>query len=305
MAKIALVQDAPAWLDRAATLARCAGFAARAAGEGAKLVVFPESFVSGYPDWIWRLRPGPDAKIVSDLHQRLIDSAVDLSRGDLDPLREAARASGIAIVCGLNELHPKTRGSLYNTVVTIGADGTLLNSHRKLVPTNPERMVWAQGDGAGLSVVETPAGRTAALICWENYMPLARAALYAQGVDLYLAPTWDHGEGWLASMQHIAREARCWVAAPAYCIQGRDMPSWLPGREQIYSDPEEWVHPGDSVVVDPMGKIVAGPLRRERGILYADCDLERVQQARRTLDVAGHYSRPDVFSLQIRRFDGK
>jgi nitrilase len=304
MARIAVVQDVPAWLDRAATLARCGEIVARAAGEGAKLVVFAESFVSGYPDWIWRLRPWPDAKIISELHQRLVESAVDLSRGDLQPLQEAARAHGVAVVCGINELH-RTHGSLYNTVVTVGPDGSLLNSHRKLVPTNPERTVFAPGDGAGLTVVETPAGRTGALICWENYMPLARAALYGQGIDLYLAPTWDHGEGWLVSMQHIAREARCWVAAPAICLQAREMPEWLPGRAQLYPDPEEWIHPGESVVVDPMGKIAAGPLRRERGILYADCDLARVQQARRTLDVAGHYARPDVFSLQVRQFDGK
>ncbi|HTO98945.1 MAG TPA: carbon-nitrogen hydrolase family protein [Myxococcales bacterium] len=301
MAKIALVQEAPAWLDRAATLARCGELVARAAGEGAKLVVFAESFVSGYPDWIWRLRPWPDQKIISELHQRLVDSAVDLSRGDLQPLQEAAKTHGVAVVCGINELH-RTHGSLYNTVVTIGADGSLLNSHRKLVPTNPERTVYAQGDGAGLTVVETPAGRTGALVCWENYMPLARAALYAQGIDLYVAPTWDHGEGWLTSMQHIAREARCWVAAPAICLQAKDMPQWLPGRAQLYPDPEEWVHPGESVVVDPMGKIAAGPLRRERGILYAECDLARVQQARRTLDVGGHYARPDVFDLKIRTF---
>jgi len=301
MAKIALVQEAPAWLDRAATLARCGEIVARAAGEGAKLVVFAESFVSGYPDWIWRLRPWPDQKIISELHQRLVDSAVDLSRGDLQPLQEAAKTHGVAVVCGINELH-RTHGSLYNTVVTVGADGSLLNSHRKLVPTNPERTVYAQGDGAGLTVVETPAGRTGALVCWENYMPLARAALYAQGIDLYVAPTWDHGEGWLTSMQHIAREARCWVAAPAICLQAKDMPQWLPGRAQLYPDPEEWVHPGESVVVDPMGKIAAGPLRRERGILYAECDLARVQQARRTLDVGGHYARPDVFDLKIRTF---
>ena len=304
MPRIAVVQDVPVWLDRAATLARCREIVARAAGEGAKLVVFPESFVSGYPDWIWRLRPWPDAKIISELHQLLVESAVDLSRGDLQPLQEAARAHGVAVVCCINELH-RTHGSLYNTVVTVGPDGSLLNSHRKLVPTNPERTVYAAGDGAGLSVVETPAGRAGALICWENYMPLARAALYAQGIDLYLAPTWDHGEGWLASMQHIAREARCWVAAPAICVQAREMPDALPGRAQLYPDPEEWIHPGESVVVDPMGKIAAGPLRRERGILYADCDLARVQQARRTLDVAGHYFRPDVFDLKVRTFEEK
>ena len=300
MAKIALVQDAPAWLDRAATLEKCAALAAEAARAGARLLVFPESFLSGYPDWIWRLRPWPDAALTAELHQKLIESAIDLSRDDLAPLQETARRHSLTIVTGINELDPHTRGTLYNTVVTLGPDGALLNAHRKLVPTNPERMVWGAGDGAGLTVVDTPAGRVGALICWENYMPLARAALYAQGIDLYLAPTWDHGEGWQASMQHIAREARCWVLAPAYCIQGRDLPEGLPGRAQLYPDPDEWVHPGGSVVVDPMGKIAAGPLLRERGILYAECDLARVAQARRTLDVAGHYARPDVFTLDVR-----
>jgi nitrilase len=301
MGRIAVVQDFPELLDRAATLRKCAVLAARAAEGGAQLIVFPESFISGYPDWAWRLRPWPDAKLAGELHEKLVASAVNLSGDDLAPLQQAAREHGIAIVSGVNELDPRTRTTLYNTVVTIGADGALLNQHRKLVPTNPERMVWGQGDGAGLTVSQTAAGRVGGLICWENYMPLARQALYDEGVEIYLAPTWDYGEGWLASMQHIAREGRCWVAAPAHCFQARDVPAAFPGKAQLYPDPEEWVNPGEAVIVDPMGKIVAGPLRRERGILFADCDPARVVQARRTLDVAGHFARPDVFKLEIDR----
>ncbi|MGZ6143766.1 MAG: carbon-nitrogen hydrolase family protein [Myxococcales bacterium] len=301
MGRIAVVQDYPELLDRAGTLRKCAGLVERAASQGAQLVVFPETFVSGYPDWAWRLRPWPDAKLATELHERLVASAVNLETDDLAPLQETARRHGVSIVCGITELDPRSRTTLYCTVVTLGPDGALLNRHRKLVPTNPERMVWGQGDGAGLVAVDTPAGRVGAIICWENYMPLARQAMYDDGVEIYVAPTWDYGEGWLASMQHIAREGRCWVAAPAHCFQAKDVPDAFPGKAQLYPDPEEWVNPGEAVIVDPMGKIVAGPLRKERGILFADCDRARVVQARRTLDVAGHYARRDVFRLEIDR----
>jgi nitrilase len=301
MARIAVVQDFPAFLDRNATLEKCAALIAKAAGAGVALVVFPETFVSGYPDWVWRLRPWPDAKLASELHEKLVASAVNLESDDLAPLQKSARDHGVVVVCGVNEIDPRTRTTLYNTVVTIGADGALANQHRKLVPTNPERMVWGQGDGAGLTVTPTAAGRVGALICWENYMPLARQALYQEGVEIYLAPTWDYSEGWLASMQHIAREGRCWVAAPAHCFQARDVPDAFPGKAQLYPDADEWVNPGEAVIVDPMGKIVAGPLRKERGLLFADCDPARVVQARRTLDVAGHYARPDVFRFEVDR----
>ena len=299
MPKIAIIQDFPVLLDRAATLAKADELVAQAAAQQAKLVVFPEAFVSGYPDWVWRLRPWPDAKLATELHEKLVASSVNLEAGDLAPLQKSAKEHQVTIVTGINEIDPRSRTTLYCTVVTIGPDGAIANQHRKLVPTNPERMVWGQGDGAGLSVTATPAGRVGALICWENYMPLARQALYLDGVEIYLAPTWDYGDGWLASMQHIAREGRCWVGAPAHCFQAKDIPPDFPGKAEIYPDPEEWVNPGEAVIVDPLGKIVAGPLRKERGILYADCDPARVVQARRTIDVAGHYSRPDVFKLQI------
>jgi len=185
--------------------------------------------------------------------------------------------------------------------VVIGPEGELLNRHRKLMPTNPERMVWGFGDGSGLNVVETPCGRVGTLICWENYMPLARYSLYAQGVDLYFAPTYDSGDGWIGSLQHIAREAGCWVVGSGNLLRGSDLRVDVEGLEKTYPDSEEWVNQGDSVVIAPGGEVVAGPLRQERGILYAEVDAHRVGTARRTLDVVGHYSRPDIFQLKVNR----
>jgi nitrilase len=301
MTKIAVVQEPPVLLDRAATLERAVSAVERAADAGANLVVFPETYVPGYPDWVWRTRPD-DFKLSSAIHQRLLANAVDLEKDDLATLREAARRRKVTVVCGVQEREGSHgRATLYNTVVTVGPDGTIVNRHRKLVPTNAERMVWGPGDASGLRVVDTPAGRLGALICWENYMPLARFALYAQGVEIHVAPTWDHGDSWVGSMRHIAREARAWVVSAAICMQAKDVPADFPQRAAIYPDEEEWLNPGDAVVVDPMGAIVAGPLHRERGILYAECDPGRASLARRSLDVAGHYGRPDVFRLEIDR----
>src|SRR5207253_3160952 len=153
-------------------------------------------------------------------------------------------------------------GTLYNTLVTIGTDGELLNVHRKLVPTNPERMVWGQGDGRGLRVVDTEFGRVGGLICWENYMPLARYALYADGVQIYIASTWDSGDTWISTMRHIAAEGRCWVIGSGCSLHIDDVPADFPGREHIFAG-QEWINPGDSVVVRPGGEIVAGPLHEE------------------------------------------
>jgi nitrilase len=301
MTRIAVVQLPPVLLDRAATLERAIDALARAAGEGAELVVFPEAYVPGYPQWIWRASPG-DFALASAIHERLLANAVDLRGDDLAPLRQAARVHGVTVVCGIHERDGEFgRATLYNTVVIIGPDGAILNRHRKLVPTNAERMVWGMGDATGLRVVETPAGRLGALICWENYMPLARYALYAQGIEIYLAPTWEEGDAWVASMRHIACEARAWVVSGAACFQVRDIPADFPGRAALYQDEDEWLISGDAVVIDPTGEIIMGPAHRERGIVYADCDPARVAAARRSLDVVGHYSRPDIFRLEVDR----
>jgi nitrilase len=299
--KVAVVQHPPVMLDRRATLDRAVALVAEAAGSGARLVVFPETFIPGYPEWVWRVSPG-NYELSGELFSLLQTQAIDLVAGDLLPLQEAARRHDLTIVGGIHERDGSfSRSTLYNTIVTIGSDGTLLNRHRKLMPTNPERMVWGTGDGSGLRVVETPVGRVGALICWENYMPLARYALYAQGVEIYVASTWDEGDGWLASMRHIAREGRCWVLGSSNCIRARDVPATLPWRTSLYPDDDEWINSGGSVIVDPSGKIVAGPLVEAYGTLYADCDPTVARAARRTLDVAGHYARPDVFTLRVNR----
>jgi len=302
MSKVAIIQRPPVLLDRGATMERAVQSVREAAAEGASLVVLPESYVPGYPSWIWRLAPGTDGKLAGQLHAQLLENAVDLGSGDLDPLCQAARAAAVTVVCGLDECDRRSRsGTLYNTVVVVGPDGRLQNRHRKLMPTNPERMVHGFGDASGLRAVDTPVGRVGTLICWENYMPLARYALFAQGVEIHVAPTYDTGDGWISSMRHIALEGRCWVLASGTALRAADVPDAFPGRERLFPDANEWINDGDSVVVDPQGKVVAGPMHREQGILYADIDVARVAPARRTLDVTGHYARPDIFELRVRR----
>ncbi len=167
------------------------------------------------------------------------------------------------------------------------------------MPTNPERMVWGLGDASGLKVQATPCGRIGTLICWESYMPLARFALYAQGVEIYIAPTYDAGDKWIGTLQHIAREGGCWVVGCGMALRAGDIPENVPGKSELYPHADEWINPGESVVIEPGGTIAAGPMRRETGILYADIDLERVGMARRSLDVAGHYARSDIFQLHV------
>jgi len=300
MPKVAVIQRPPVFLDRSRTIDLAVASVREAASGGAQLIVFPEAFVPGYPAWIWRLRPGADYELSERLHAKLLANAVSLDGDDLKPLTDAARDCKVTVVCGLDERDAEfSRTTLYNTIVVIGPDGTLLNRHRKLMPTNPERMVWGFGDASGLRVVDTPCGRIGSLICWENYMPLARYAIYAQGVDIYVASTYDSGDLWLATMKHIAREGGCWVVGSGCALQGCDMPDDLPGKSVLYPDPQEWVNAGDSVVIAPGGDVVAGPLRKEIGILTAEIELQQVGIARRSLDTAGHYARPDIFQLQI------
>ncbi len=301
MAKVAVIQTPPVLLDRKATITRVLASIEEAASAGASLLVFPEAYIPGYPTWVWRLKPGGDMALSGDIHARLRQNAVDLRGNDLEPIYEAAAKHSATIVIGLHEIDSEFSGTtLFNTVVVIGPDGKILNRHRKLMPTNPERMVWGMGDASGLKVVDTPAGRLGCLICWESYMPLARYALYAQGMEIFVNPTWDNGEACLATFRHIAREAGAWVIGTATALQGSDLPDDFPNRDQLYK-PDEWINNGDAVVVAPSGAIAAGPLTREKGILYAELDAEAARRARRSLDVCGHYARPDIFSLSVNR----
>ena len=300
--RVAVVQHAPVTLHRQKTLERGVELLEEVAAAGARLASFPETWLPGYPEWLWRLRPGDDYDLTGEIHARLIENAVDLKAGDLKPLQAAARRLKLTVSIGVHERDGAySRGTLYNTAVLIGPDGEILNRHRKLVPTNPERMVWGAGDASGLRVSETPMGRVGGLICWENYMPLARFAIFAQGCEIYVAPTWDAGDPWISSMRHIATEGRCWVLGNGCAMRGKDIPKDFPERAKLFPDLEAWYNPGDSVIVDPRGNIVAGPLNEKHGILYADCDPAESSAAKRTLDVAGHYGRPDIFKLEINR----
>ncbi len=299
--KIAVIQKPPVLLDLEATIARAVASIEEVAKAGAELAVFPEAFLPGYPTWVWRLKPGGDMALSGQIHDRLRNNAVDIDGGALGPIAEAAREHRITVVCGMNEIDRRYSGStLFNTVVVIGADGKLLNRHRKLMATNPERMVWGMGDASGLRVVDTPVGRIGCLLCWENYMPLARFALYAQNLEVLVAPTWDCGEGWLASMRHIAREGGCWVVSLATAMHSRDIPDDFPERDRLFGT-DEWLCDGDAVVFEPFGGPVAGPLHRKQEVLYAEIDPARAAHARRSFDVAGHYARPDIFRLNVNR----
>ncbi|NQX89958.1 MAG: carbon-nitrogen hydrolase family protein [Halioglobus sp.] len=302
MSKIAIIQEAPCVLDRDNTIKKAVDIVNAVAEQGAELIVFPEAFIPGYPAWIWRLRPGGDWGICEELHGRLLKNAIDLSSNEIDPICQAAKEKGVTVVCGINERdHTNSQSTIYNAVVTIDTHGKIVNHHRKLMPTNPERMVWGFGDGNGLNVIETPSGKIGSLICWENYMPLARYSLYSQGVEVYIAPTYDSGEAWIGTMQHIAREGKCWVLSCGVALERSDLPNDFPNIDTLYPSDEQWINPGDSLVVAPTGDIVAGPLGKEKGHIILDIDVQKAALSKRALDVAGHYSRPDVFELHVNK----
>jgi len=300
MKKIALIQEAPYVLDKERTIQKAVEIIYSVAENGADLVVFPEAFIPGYPAWIWRLRPGGDWGISEELHVRLLKNSIDLTSDDLKPILKAANEKSITIVCGINERDSaNSHSTIYNSVITIDTQGKIVNHHRKLMPTNPERMVWGFGDGHGLNVIDTPVGRIGSLICWENYMPLARYTLYAQGVEIYIAPTYDSGEAWTGTMQHIAREGKCWVLSCGVALERKDLPEDFPDIDRLYPVEEEWINPGGSLVISPSGEIVSGPLTKAKGNIILDIDVELASSSKRALDVAGHYSRPDVFNLEV------
>jgi nitrilase len=300
--KIAAVQQPPVYLDKAKSIQRAVELMSDAAKQDCGLIVFPEAWLPGYPTFVWRLSPGADMKKTDELFALLQENSVDLSKDDLAPIKEAAKEHGIVVVMGHQELDGAVSGStLFNSVAIIDADGKLLNNHRKLMPTNPERMVWGFGDGSTLKVVETAVGRVGALLCWENYMPLARFALYAQNIDIYCAPTWDSGASWLATMQHIAREGGCWVVGCATSLEASDIPDSVIYRDELFPNADEWINPGDAVIYQPFGGPLAGPMHKKKGLLVAEVDVSAAKASRRKFDVAGHYSRPDVFKLTINR----
>jgi nitrilase len=292
---VAAVQASPVFLDREATVDKAIALVEKAAAAGAGLIVFPETFIPTYPDWVWRTRPWD--RNASTLYARLFDQSVDVPGPVVDALGQAAARAGAYVSIGINERDGST---LYNTQLYFAPDGSLANLHRKLMPTGGERLVWGMGDGSTLGVIDTPFGRLGGLTCWENYMPLARAAMYAQGIDVYLAPTWDNSDVWVPSMQHIAREGRIYVVAVNFCMRASDVPADVPGHDELYADPDDWLARGNSVIVGPDGTILAGPLVGSEGIITAEVDADHARSLRHQFDPVGHYSRSDVLQLHVR-----
>jgi len=296
--KVACVQAEPVVLDRAATLDKLAGLTAEAAGAGAQLVVFPETFVPAYPSSVWAKAlagwADANAKAAFALFSR---ESVEVPGPDADRLGEIAHERGVWLVTGVSERDPARPGTLYNALLYHAPDGRLALHHRKLVPTNHERLIWGPGDGGGLRAIETGFGRIGGLICWENYMPLARFSLYESGVEIYLASTADDGERWQATLVHIARESRAFVVAPAHFQRASAYPDDFPLRELIAG--HEIIGRGGSAILAPDGSYLEGPLYDAEGILYAELDPARLWEERQRFDPAGHYHRPDVLGLTV------
>ncbi len=297
--KVASAQLAPVFMKREKTIAKACEAIAEAAKNGAKIIVFPEAFVPGYPDWVWVVPAGRNS-LHAALYAEFLDQSVTIPSPATDKLCKAAKAAGAYVVMGVNE-RSTAGGSIYNTLLYISDKGEIMGLHRKLVPTMGERLVWTPGDGSTLDVFDTPYGRLGGLICWENYMPLARFAMYASGVDIYVAATWDSSDGWEATLQHIAREGRCVVIG--CCISMRR--DQIPDRYEFKSlypvgADDTPVNPGNSAIVSPEG-VLAGPVANEEKIIYAEIDRVRLRGSKFAMDTAGHYARPDVFQLTVNR----
>ncbi len=303
---VAVVQDASAFLDRDGSVQKTIALAREAAGKGAKLVLFPEAFIPGYPRGLsFGAIVGNRSAEGRALFRRYAENAVDVPGAETELLAETARELGIHLAVGVIERDPVTAGTLYCTLLLWGPDGTLLNHHRKLKPTASERLIWGEGDGSGLHTVPTELGKIGGLICWENYMPLARTALYMQGVELYLAPTADSRESWQATIRHIALEGRCFVLASNQFVTKADYPDDLDKSSlRELADAPDPLCRGGSAIIGPLGEYLAGPLWDEAGILYGHVDPGAITEARFDFDAVGHYSRPDLFHLAVNPFVG-
>ncbi|MFT3877651.1 MAG: carbon-nitrogen hydrolase family protein [Propioniciclava sp.] len=292
---VAVVQAGSTVFDTAHTLTRAEAFLREASARGARLVVLPEAFLGGYPKGLdFGITVGSRAPAGRELFRRYVESAVTLPGPEVDALAAWASELGIDIVAGVIE---RDGGTLYCSSVFITAEDGHVATHRKLMPTAAERYLWGQGDGSGLATVTTPYGTLGSAICWENYMPLLRTALYARGVELWCAPTVDDREVWASTMTHIALEGRCFVLSANQYLLRSQMPADVSPVQG--DDPNAVLIAGGSMIVSPLGDVLAGPLRGGEGVLIATLDLDDLTRARFDLDVVGHYARPDVFTLQV------
>ncbi len=305
--RVAAIQAAPVFMDRDRTVEKAVGLIGDAATKGARLVAFGETFVPGYPAWL-DLCPGSaawDSAPAKQAHARLVDNGVEIPGPATDRLAEAAREHGVIVVVGVHE-RVRTgpgHGTLYNTQIIFGHDGSILSTHRKLVPTHAERLVWGRGDARGLEAVDTPIGRVGNLICWEHWMPLARQAMHESAEAIHVAAWPTVREMYLVASRHYAFEGRCFVLAVGQIIAARDLPAELERPAELQGRDDALVSSGGSCIIGPDGALLAGPVDGKEEILIADLDLTRIDEESMALDVTGHYNRPDIFSMKVRRPD--
>lgn len=297
--KISAAQISPVFLNKHETVKKACKLILEAGKKGAKLIVFPEAFISGYPDWIW-LIPNSKSTELNELYIKLVENAVSIPDDSTVQLCKAAKAANINIVMGMSEINAGTsNASLYNSLLFINDKGEIIGKHRKLIPTGAERLIWAQGEGNTLKSYSTSVGKIGGLICWENLMPLARNTMYQNGTQIMVTPTWDKSPNWIISMQHIAREGGVFIVSACMTLKMDDIPNEYEFKK-LYPEGREWINTGNSCIISPTGKIIAGPLEMEEGILYADIDFNDIIAAKRMFDVVGHYSRPDVFNFNMK-----
>ena len=298
--RAAAVQHAPVFLDRDATIDKGVALIGEAAAAGAALVAFPETWVPCYPLWVFGGTGWEDPR-GKEAYARLLENSVLVGSEATDRLCRAARQNGVYVVMGVNELEPGSRGTIYNSLVTISPDGEILGVHRKLVPTHAERIVWAAGDGSTLHVYDTDLGRLGGLICWEHWMPLTRFAMHAKGEQIHVAVWPEAPEIHHLASRHYAFEGRCFVICAGSYLTADMVPEELleAARGGQIGDDASVLLPGGSGIIGPDGSWVAGPVGDEETIVYGDMDLDRIAQEFGTLDAAGHYNRPDVFQLTV------
>lgn len=295
MARVAVVQAASIPFEADATVARAEGLIAQCAAREIELAVFPEAFVGCYPKGtgfgaVVGRRTGPGR----ELYRRYFEAAVELDGPEVGALVRACAEHGVFVVIGVIE---RLGATLYCTALMIDPATGLAGIHRKLMPTGTERLIWGFGDGSTIGTVESPAGRVGAVICWENYMPALRQAMYAQGVQIYCAPTADDRPTWIPSMQHIALEGRVFVLSACQAIRVGDYPQWY--QAELGEDPGSYLMRGGSSIVAPDGSVLAGPVFEADAILDAEVDLAEIARGHLDMDAVGHYSRPDVFELRV------
>jgi len=298
--KVAVVQASPVLFNREATIEKTCTLILEAAEKDIKLILFPEAFIPAYPRGLsFGAVVGSRSSTGRLTWQRYWENAVDVPGPDVEIIGEAVHEAGVYLAIGVIERDTQfSQGTLYCTLLYFGPDGKLLGKHRKLKPTGSERLIWGEGDGSTLTVLETELGKIGGLICWENYMPLARMAIYSKGVEIYLAPTADARDSWQSTLRHIACEGRCFVLGCNQFVTKEMYPDDLEGLDELDEHPDV-ICRGGSAIISPFGEVLAGPLYDKEGILFADIDLAEVARGKFDFDVVGHYARPDVFQLVV------